>query len=445
MKSVSLLLLFIVLSFCSAFAQFIPYEARRAVIFAEIGEDIALIKNSGSDYVLKMEVNWNYYFLTGDQSDGAFLVLNGKNKTATIYKEALQYSRQQAEAKEINGVNIKTMDEFQRDLGSSFSRMKTLWIDFSSMPDLNSSGLKLGNLESIKNLAPFIHRIRKYKDEYEMKMLEHAIQTTAEGLVEVMKSAKPGMNEKDFELILDYKFAKAGCENLGFGIQAASGPNATHVHYGNNDRDTEKGDMMVFDVGARSGFYSADISRSFPVSGKFTKEQKEIYGLVLKAQKTAISNMTPGNTIGFASNSALDVLNEGLAELGLITDLESSWQKRIWIQHGFFHHIGLVVHDVGGYSGILEPGMILTMEPGLYFPADYLDQITKRQERNVDVKELEAFIKAVKPTFEKYINIGVRIEDDVYITKDGNKVISSGVPKEIDDIEDLMKESSIFQ
>ena len=445
MKAFGLFVLGCFFLFNSAVGQENPFEARRDVIYEQIGDNIALIKNSGTDYVLKMDVNWNYYYLTGDQSEGACLILNGKNKTSTIYKKVPQYRRPQNETKEINGVKIKTMDEFQRDLGSSLFRSKTLWIDFSAMPDLNSSGLRLGNLESIKNLAPYIHSMRKIKDDYEMEMLSHAIRSTAEGLVEVMKSAEPGMNEKDFELILDYKFAKAGCENLGFGIQAASGSNSTHVHYSDNNRTTKKGDMMVFDVGARSGFYSADISRSFPISGKFTKEQKEIYQLVLNAQKTAISNMKPGNSIGFASNSAVDVLNQGLADLGLITDLESTWQKRVWIQHGFFHHIGLVVHDVGGYSGILEPGMIITMEPGLYFPEDYLERIAARQGRNVDAEELEIFLKKVKPVFEKYINIGVRIEDDVYITENGNEVISAGVPKEISEIESLMKESSIFQ
>ncbi len=116
---------------------------------------------------------------------------------------------------------------------------------------------------------------------------------------------------------------------------------ATSVHYGANDRDTEDGDMMVFDVGARSGFYSADISRSFPVNGKFTKEQKEIYGLVLKAQKAAIEEMKPGVNIGMASKAALDVLNEGLAELGLITDLESAWQKRFWIHPSNTQEFGI--------------------------------------------------------------------------------------------------------
>ncbi len=149
--------------------------------------------------------------------------------------------------------------------------------------------------------------------------------------------------------------------------------------------------------------------------------------------------MKPGANIGIASKAALDVLNEGLAKLGLITDLESSWQKRFWIQHGFFHHIGLVVHDVGGYNNDLEPGMIITMEPGLYFPEDYLDETKNRRLYDVYPDEAGPFLKAITPIFKKYVNIGVRIEDDVYITENGNKVISSGVPKEIEEIEELMK------
>lgn len=425
----------------SGFSQDDPYMNRRTRIFELIGDDLAIVKNTGRDYVLPMNVNWNYYFLTGDQSENAILLLNGKQKTATIYREVVRYRAEQVED---IGIEMKALDDFEKDLGRSLFRSKVLWIDFSAMPDLSLSGIRLNNTECIKNLTPTIHDMRKIKDTHEMEMLRHAIETTAAGLVEVMKSAEPAMNEKKFELILNFKFGQAGCENLGFGIQAASGPNSTHVHYGANNRKTEKGDMMVFDVGARSGFYSADISRSFPVSGKFTKEQKEIYGLVLKAQKTAIQNMTPGNSIGFASNSAVEVLNKGLAELGLITDPDSKWQQRFWIQHGFFHHIGLVVHDVGGYNGILEPGMIITMEPGLYFPELYLETASKRLLRSVDKEEIEEFIKAVRPVFEKYINIGVRIEDDVYINIEGNEVISSGVPKEIDEIEALMKQKGNF-
>lgn len=423
------------------FSQNDPYAGRRALIFDAVGENLVIIKNSGSDYVLPVDVNWNYYFLTGDQTEGAVLVMNGKKKTCVIYRQASQNSRK---IKETDEIGSKSLTDLENDLLRNISRSKTLWVDFSAMLNLENLGQRMGNLDDIRNIAPVIHNMRKIKDEHEMKLLSHAIETTAAGLIEVMKAAEPGMNEKDFDLILKYKFQKAGCEHLGFNIQAASGSNSTHVHYGDNNRQTKEGDMMVFDVGARHGFYSADISRSFPVSGKFSEEQKEIYSLVLKAQKAAINMMNPGQSIQNASNKARDILNEGLFELGLITDLDKSWQKRFWIQHGFFHHIGLAVHDVGGYRGVMEPGMIITMEPGLYFPSDYLETASRRQARNVDKAEIQTFLEIVKPIFEKYINIGVRIEDDVYITMDGNRVISSGVPKEVHEIEKIMAQSSMF-
>lgn len=422
-------------------AQDDPYAARRDKIFDIIGEDIAIIKNSGRDYTMQMSVNWNYYYLTGDDTEDGMLVLFGSNKAATLYRPKPQGRNQLAE---IEGLESKALSDFESDLSGRIFRAKTLWIDFSSMVNLENLGQRLASVQDIKNIAPSIYQMRSIKDDHELELLIHAINSTADGLVEVMKAAEPGMNEKDFELILKYKFETAGCENLGFGIQAASGPNSTSVHYGANDRQTEPGDMMVFDVGARYGYYSADISRSFPVSGKFTKEQKEIYQIVLDAQKAAIAEFRPGGNIDDANQKATEALAKGLLKLGLLTDLDKSWQEGFWIQHGFFHPIGLVVHDVGGFPNDLEPGMIVTVEPGLYFPLGYFERSVQTRLRGVSEAEKDAFIKAVKPVLEKYINIGVRIEDDVLVTEDGNKVISAGVPKEIDEIEALMKAKSMF-
>ena len=427
------------------FAQDNPYQDRLNRIYKLIGDGTAIIQNSGRDYVLPGEINMNYYYLTGDDVANSILILSGVKKEAKIFRTSTANSFRRAES-EVNGIKVGKLEELRSFIyaGRSFAS-DTWFVDFNAWPDFTKLGLTpAGNLKHLTNLSEEIYGMRKIKDAHEMELLTHAIETTAAGLVEVMKAAEPGMNEKDFELILKYRFEKAGCEQLGFGIQAASGPNSTSVHYGANDRTTVAGDMMVFDVGARYGYYSADISRSFPVSGKFTKEQKEIYSLVLAAQKAAIREMKPGVNIQVASQAATDELNAGLARLGLITDLNSEWQKRFWIQHGFFHHIGLVVHDVGGYNTDLEPGMIITMEPGMYFPENYLEQAAGYRLGNVTEAERDAFLKAVTPIFKKYINIGVRIEDDVYITEDGNRIISAGVPKEIDEIEKLMKERSMF-
>ena len=250
--------------------------------------------------------------------------------------------------------------------------------------------------------------------------------------------------------MLSFMFNLQGSNGLGFNIQAASGPNSTFVHYSVNDRTTQPGDMVVFDVGAKYENYTADISRTIPISGKFTKEQREIYEVVLNAQKNAIIKMVPGADFTKINNEVTNDLNSGLIDLGLITDTTQAWQMRFWIHHGWSHHIGLLVHDVSepwlqGGADLLKPGMIYTMEPGLYFPENYLDQDTTSYRRlSAPPDEWETFIKKVGPLFKKYVNIGVRIEDDVLITPTGNNVITSGVPKEIADIEKLMKEKGRF-
>jgi Xaa-Pro aminopeptidase len=306
----------------------------------------------------------------------------------------------------------------------------------------------LGKTEAIRNITPLIHAMRPVKDEMEIACIRKAAEINALGLVEVMKAAEPGMNEKELDLILDYTFKKLGSTGYSFGTQAASGPNSTSVHYGANDRTTVPGDMMVFDIGAEYQYYTADISRSFPISGKFTKEQREIYSVVLNAQKKAIEKMLPGKSITEAYRTVTQELNRGLFDLGLITDSSSTWQKSFWMQHGWGHHIGLVVHDVSapqaaGKTEVLEPGMIYTMEPGLYFPSDYLQKGAGRA-RSATEQEWKAFVDAVSPVFNRYINIGVRIEDDVLITKTGNEILTTTVPKEIEEIESLMKGKSKF-
>jgi len=439
MKRISSISIVLISFLSTSFAQSDPYSARRGKIYEQIGADVAILVNQGRDYTRSGSINWNYYYLCGDQTEGATLVLNGAEKKATIYREQRPYG---PVADSLPGLYSGDVSKMANELRRTLVRADQIWIELTQPEVLVEIKSSLGRTSGIKNISPILDNMRSIKDKYELDLLMKAGSITANGLNEVMKAAEPGMNEKDFELILDYSFKKAGSNGLGFGIQAASGPNSTSVHYGANDRKTNHGDMIVFDVGARYENYTADISRSFPVSGKFNKEQREIYQLVLDAQKAAIEVMKPGSAMSAASNTALDILNNGLFKLGLITDLNSPWQTSLWIQHGFFHHIGLVVHDVGSY-GVLQPGMIITMEPGLYFPENYLAQRAGRI-RNIDQKELDEFMKKVEPIFRKYINIGVRIEDDVLITETGNVVVTKEVPKEIVDIERLMKEKSFF-
>jgi Xaa-Pro aminopeptidase len=427
-------------------AQTDPYQARRDRLIEKTGKElIILVNNNGEDYVSASGESMNFYYLTGMTTLNAILLIDGKSGKSTVYRTATRFGRQETAPV---GLEIKGYDDLAKDLPGLISANPAIHLEMNQLSVLDNAGNPLTRIESIRNITPQVNDMRPVKDDTEIALIKKAAEINALGLVEMMKAAEPGMNEKDLELILDYTFKKLGSTGYSFGIQAASGPNSTSVHYGANNRTTEPGDMMVFDIGAEYQYYTADISRSFPISGKFTREQKEIYSIVLNAQKAAISKMLPGKSINEAYQCVTDELNKGLFEIGLITDTTRAWQKSFWMQHGWGHHIGLVVHDVSGpfvkgKSDILVPGMIYTMEPGLYFPAGYLEKGAGRA-RNVPESEWKDFVKKVEPVFKKYINIGVRIEDDVLILKDGNEVITSAVPKEISDIEALMKQKSRF-
>ena len=407
---------------------------------------IIVVNNGGSDYVSSAGENMNFYYLTGITTLNAVLVIDGKTGKSVVYRPAGRFGRTETET--AGSLEIKSSEELSKELPRLVMSNPSVWIEMNQLKVLESAGMGLSRLDQIRSVTPLIHSMRPVKDETEIALIRKSAQINALGLVEMMKAAEPGMNEKDLELILDYTFKKLGSTGYSFGIQAASGPNSTSVHYGANNRTTEPGDMMVFDIGAEYQYYTADISRSFPISGKFTKEQREIYTVVLDAQKAAIEQMKPGKSINDAYKTVTVELNKGLYRLGLITDTTQSWQHSFWMQHGWGHHIGLVVHDVSGpyvpgKPELLAPGMIYTMEPGLYFPADYLEKGAARL-RNVPEDQFKEFVRKVDPIFRKYINIGVRIEDDVLITPTGNEVITTDVPKEIADIEALMKMKSRF-
>jgi Xaa-Pro aminopeptidase len=180
------------------------------------------------------------------------------------------------------------------------------------------------------------------------------------------------------------------------------------------------------DVGAEYGHYSADVTRTFPVNGKFTKEQGEVYQIVYDAQEAAAKVIRPGATLSQVHNAATEVIKDGLLKLGLITDRNSE-QYRTWFMHGTSHWLGMNVHDVGG-GAMLEPGMVFTNEPGIYIRPDALDNLPKTPEN-------EKFVAAVKAAFEKYKGIGVRIEDDMLVTDTGTKWMTGALARSIPDVE----------
>ena len=262
----------------------------------------------------------------------------------------------------------------------------------------------------LKGSGSLVQDMRSVKSPGELSLMQKAIDVTVSGCVEAMKTCAPMMYEYELQAVIEYCYTRNGCEFSGFPAIIGSGPNTLNFHYEANRRQMNSGELVVMDIGAEYHGYAADVTRTIPVSGTYTSTQREIYELVLRAQKSAIDEIKPGAPVSASRNRGMDVLGEGLRSLGILQD-KSDVKK--YCPHGISHFVGLDVHDVGSMT-TLKPGMVLTMEPGLYIP---------------DSSDCD----------KKYWGIGIRIEDDVLVTDNGRKILSDAAPRTADDIERTMK------
>jgi Xaa-Pro aminopeptidase len=271
-----------------------------------------------------------------------------------------------------------------------------------------------------------VHEMRLRKSEEDVKNLRRAAQISAEGHIAAMKHCKPGIYEYELEAIIEYVFRKNGATGVGYPSIVGSGFNTTILHYNTNNHQIKDGDLVLIDAGAEYNLFSGDITRTFPANGRFTKAQQSIYEAVLAANKEVIKMVKPGESFMKLHEKAVEVVSDQLLELGLVSGsreevIEKEAYKKFFM-HRTGHWLGMDVHDVGRYKvqdewRKLEPGMIFTVEPGIYISA------------------------GTEGVSEEYFNIGVRIEDDVLVTEKGYEVLTSMTPKEVSDIEATMKES----
>lgn len=274
------------------------------------------------------------------------------------------------------------------------------------------------------DLGHLLHDMRLVKSAAEMRMMREAARISAAGHVRAMESANPGLTEGDLEADLLHAFRRGGARELAYESIVACGEHACTLHYVRNDAPLVDGELVLIDAGCEYGGYAADITRTFPVSGRFSPAQREIHELVLAAQRAAIEVIRPGAHFNAPHEAADRVLTRGLIDLGLLEgdpdELLAAEASRPWSMHKSSHWLGLDVHDVGDYRigdvwRDLEPGMVLTVEPGLYFHRD------------------------LEGTPDRFRGLGVRIEDDVLVTADGHEVLTDAVPKAADEIEALMR------
>ncbi|MBC3496396.1 Xaa-Pro aminopeptidase [Pseudomonas sp. SWRI100] len=273
-------------------------------------------------------------------------------------------------------------------------------------------------------LDHLLHDMRLYKSAAEVKVMRAAADISARAHVRAMQACRAGLHEYSLEAELDYEFRKGGAKMPAYGSIVAAGRNGCILHYQQNDAPLKDGDLVLIDAGCEIDCYASDITRTFPVSGRFSPEQKAIYELVLKAQAAAFAEIAPSKHWNHAHEATVQVITEGLVELGLlkgdVQGLIESEAYRAFYMHRAGHWLGMDVHDVGEYKvggqwRVLEPGMALTVEPGIYIAADN------------------------QAVAKKWRGIGVRIEDDVVVTRQGCEILTSGVPRTVAEIEALMQ------
>lgn len=293
----------------------------------------------------------------------------------------------------------------------------------------------IGTGLNIKDASTILGKLRQVKSHREIDILQHAVNITAEAFQRAYAVAVPGTPEYEIQAQFEFTFLRRN-GHWGYPCIVGSGANATTLHYESNKDTMQAGDLLLMDDAAEFDQYSVDVTRTIPVNGKFTKEQSDIYRLVWDAQQAGFAMAKPGHAMSGAPDSiggaAGEVFKQGLFKLGLITDPKSDAQMKIWFNHGIGHGIGLNVHDPDGKE--LQPGMVVTVEPGLYFRPDALENLPK-------TPEMEKFAEAIRPAFEKYKGIGVRIEDDVLITAGDPRVISAAIPSKLEEVESAIAKS----
>ena len=387
----------------------------------------------------------NLYYLTGFEEPESFLILRpGKNPESVMFVREKDVEREtwdgfrfgpEGAKQEFKVDAVYPIKDFQKQCVELLKGFEEVYYrQFKNkdadvqvekvLLDLKRAYGRSGyGLLAVKDADTFLGEFRLKKDEDDISNLRKACQISADAHVAAMKFTKPGVNERQVQAVLAYNFYMNGAARVGYPYIIASGNNATTLHYNFNDQVCKKDDLLLIDAGAEYNYYSGDITRTYPVSGKFTAAQKKVYQGVLNIQKELIAYLKPGIFFKDLHEMAADRLTDLMLELGLVSgrkeDVIKSNQHKKYYPHGVGHWLGMDVHDSGlyflrGEPRPIEVGMCFTIEPGLYIP--YNDLSAPAELRG----------------------IGIRIEDDIVITANGCEVLTSGVPKEISEIESIV-------
>ena len=415
------------------------FGERRTRVFTQMQPNSALLlfseieKRRNNDCSYPFRQDSYFWYLTGfNEPNAALLLLKTEQAEKAIIflrprdplLETWNGRRLGVERapQQLNVNEAYSIEEFSAVLPKILKNLTALY----HVPEIHTWGDKLVtesavSFNEILDWRPMLSEMRLIKSPNEIRLMQQAGQITALGHIKAMQTTRPNRFEYEIESDILHEFNRHCARFPSYNSIVAGGGNACILHYTENDRPLNDGDLVLIDAGCEFAMYAGDITRTFPVNGKFSQPQREIYELVLKAQKRAIELLVPGNSIKQANDEVIRIKTQGLVDLGILKgDVDTLIEQQAYRQfymHGLGHWLGLDVHDVGSYGQdkqrILEIGMVITVEPGIYISED------------ADVPE-------------QYKGIGVRIEDNLLMTEYGNKILTAAAPKEIADIENLM-------
>ena len=399
------------------------------------------VRNRSNDVDFQFSQNPNFYYLTGYLEPNAALIIlkeprvfDGVSTHEILFVQDRNPSSEIWTGKRLGVDGAKQMLGFKsvykgidlHEFGLNWSTLNEVMAIFPDQPNHSRlANAELGDLvdyfqEATKKskvevnesgLDPLMAKLREIKTKEEINLLQKAMDLTIEGFKAMIKQLEPGLAEYEAQAIIEYYSKKGGSEYMGYPSICGGGSNACVLHYTYNRKSLEPKDMFLVDMGAEYHGYTADITRSIPVDGKFSTEEKAIYNLVLQAQNAGIEKCRKGNDFRAAHNAAYAVIAKGLIDLGII---KKESEAKNYFMHGTSHYLGLDVHDAGTYQSLL-PGVVMTVEPGIYI----------NQGSNCD---------------PKWWGIGVRIEDDILVT-DGDPVnMTISLPRSIEELEKMMAE-----
>jgi Xaa-Pro aminopeptidase len=406
------------------------------------------VRNADSDYPFRQDSD--FYYLTGFEEPDAVCVLRpGQEPSYVLFvrpkdREAEIWGGRRAgieQAIDMYGADAAyAIDELPERLPKLLRDVDVLYYAWGRDEKLDGELEKIviehrrtrprrgRGIVSVVDPGTLLHEMRLVKDAYEIECMRAAAAASVAGHLRVLREARPGMHEYELEAMLEYEFRVRGARAPAYGSIVGSGANATILHYRENRARLVDGELVLIDAGAEVDLYACDITRTFPVGNRFTQEQRALYELVLAAQTEAIDAVQPGAAFSAPHDRALTVLCEGLVSLGLLEGpaerVRESGDYRRFYMHRTSHWLGLDVHDVGlytveGASRCFAPGMVLTVEPGLYIGAE-LEQVAA-----------------------PFRGLGMRIEDDVLVTESGHEVLTRDVPKALEAIEALRGASAV--